>query len=145
MLPPSHPVAGAIGCSLLVGAAVAIALAGRLPRSTDVRRTGTRYLASGLYMALKAFAEEAVWRGLVFAVLLPHFGPVGAAALSVVGFALVHVPSQRSIAFIHLLTGGAFLACYAVAGLWGAVAAHVAYNLMFLTLASQDSAAGVSA
>jgi membrane protease YdiL (CAAX protease family) len=135
-LPPARPAFGGLAGSLAAGACLALLLARRLPRPADVRHAGARRFVAALYLSLRAFAEEAVWRGLVFAIALPRAGFAAAAALSVVGFAAIHLPGQGRFALVHVLTGSAFLACYLTAGLWAAVAAHVAYNLTYLTLAS---------
>jgi membrane protease YdiL (CAAX protease family) len=136
LLLPARPSPGAFACSCAAGVGLALALAWRLPQASDVREAGTRRFVAALYLSLRAFAEEALWRGLVFAVALPRAGLFPAAALSVVGFAAIHVQNQGRSALVHLLTGAAFLACYLNAGLWAAVAAHVAYDLTALTLAS---------
>ncbi|MGP6156697.1 MAG: CPBP family intramembrane glutamic endopeptidase [Vulcanimicrobiaceae bacterium] len=134
-LPPVRPLPAALACSLAAGVCVALAAARRLPNPADLRGVTTRRFVPALYLSLRAFAEETLWRGLVFGLALPRLGLVPAAALSLIGFVLIHVPGQGRFALVHLLTGAAFLTCYLTAGLWAAVLAHVAYNLTCLTLA----------
>lgn len=81
-------------------------------------------------MLFRSAADEVLWRGWLSSPSAPA-GQIVAVVISVVGFALTHLPRQGSRgAMTHLLTGSVFAAIMLTAGLLGAVVAHGSYNLL---------------
>lgn len=111
---------------LAVGLVLFGVLAGR-PR-LPVSRAGL--LGRGLYLAAGAGIEELLWRGYVFAALVPPLGTAAALAVTTVGFASAHVGLLGRSAAIHLLTGVGFGGAFVVAGLPAATCAHAGYNVL---------------
>ena len=103
-----------------------LGLARQVPRATFDRRTAAR---SG-HVALRAFHEEAVWRGVLLAMATATFDRVGAAVAVTMGFAAMHSPSQGRLAAVHLVTGGSFSALALGPGLPAAMSAHGVYNAL---------------
>ncbi|HWN22963.1 MAG TPA: ATP-binding cassette domain-containing protein [Gaiellaceae bacterium] len=119
----SWPSAAGGGC---VGLALFVGLARRRPHVSFVRRTAVR---SG-HVALRAFHEEAVWRGALLALATVAFDRVPAAIVVTAGFAAVHAPAQGWRAAVHLITGGSFSALALGPGLPAAMSAHAVYNAL---------------
>lgn len=85
-----------------------------------------------LYFGGRAFAEEVIWRFLLYGSLAAMLSPPLAAVVIVVAFAGAHAIGQGAGAIVtHAVTGGAFTALYASThSLLAAGAAHAAYNLL---------------
>jgi hypothetical protein len=115
------PLAGAMVFLLLTG--------GRLPRGRP--RLSTRSLAGRwLRLAAGAASEEILWRAVLLTALRAWVGPLGALAISSVGFALWHRPSLGRACIVHVVTGTSFGASFLAGGLGAAVLAHAVYNLL---------------
>ena len=120
---------------LLAGAAAGVSLylasarMGFPPRAAFAARVRSLLVKSALVAAV-AWAEETLWRGVVFGVLEPR-GIALALGLTTVCFAAAHVFGQGWAGFgSHLLTGLTFGALYLVSGsLAAAIVAHAVYNV----------------
>jgi membrane protease YdiL (CAAX protease family) len=93
-------------------------------------------------MLLRAAADEVLWRGWLFLPLARREQPYSV-VVSVVGFALMHLPRQgsRGVA-THLVTGSLFTAMMLTSGLLGAVAAHGIFNLLVVMARTASGRAG---
>ena len=129
--PPRPPFAAnlALPAGAGVGALLYAALAGRSERAFTLGAPGV----VGIGLAVGA-SEEAIWRGFALSRLAPSVGPVLAVAISTMGFAASHYPTQRARGVgVHLGTGLVFSTLFALTGsLVAAAAAHGLYNLLVL-------------
>jgi ABC-2 type transport system ATP-binding protein len=132
----------AVPAGIAAGAALYAGLNGTssLPRRlADVPFDGARAL-HGAALVLFAVAEEVLWRGALFSILIGR-GTIAALVITTLGFAGVHFYAQsvRGVR-THLVTGCAF----GVLRLWtssiaASVAAHVVYNALVLVAATTKS------
>jgi ABC-2 type transport system ATP-binding protein len=118
----------AVPTGALVGAALFAALSGRAGRTFSFAQPAA--LGAGIAVA---GCEEAIWRGFTLVRLTP-LGLGWAVALSTIGFAATHFPTQRSRGVVvHLGTGLTFAGLFVLSGgLAAAVSAHVFYNVLAL-------------
>jgi membrane protease YdiL (CAAX protease family) len=126
--------AGALTGALCMGAAMALfAALGGTSRVAPIAAT-TRVLSwSGAFL-LVAAAQEAIFRGWLFLGLARRIGDAGAAVLSGLLFAAIHVPtfgwSGRGLAAMFVF---GLLTCAATrisGALWWAIGFHFAWNLV---------------
>ena len=98
-------------------------------------------LLSGLLLQLLVgFGEELPFRAAIFQGLDEELGPVLAATLSAVGFALLHIPSMVEVGIMWpaslvalgtIFTAGIALALlYAYGGIFNAIAFHLTWNFI---------------
>ena len=131
---PTPPLRQPLGVQLsvpagaLVGAALFAALAGRAERTFSFAEPAV--LGAGIAIAA---SEEAIWRGFALARLTP-LGLGWALALTTIGFAATHFPTQRLRGVVvQLGTGIAFGGLFVLTGsLAAAVSAHCLYNVLAL-------------
>jgi membrane protease YdiL (CAAX protease family) len=129
--PRVGPVAAALA-GFVAGVLLYLAVARRRPYVPPL--VPAAVAACGV-LVVAASSEEILWRRVVLGELL-RAGPLAAAAVSTLGFALVHRTRQA----LHLGTGATFAGIYLVTGaLAAAVAAHWAYNVLLLTLAERSA------
>jgi membrane protease YdiL (CAAX protease family) len=96
-------------------------------------------LAAGTVILLAAGAEEVVWRWFALGGLAPRLGPIGALAVTSIGFGLVH-PAGRAQ---HILTGATFGAVYLASGsVVASWCAHATYNLALAARLGEKRARG---
>ena len=125
----------AIGGGPLVLAAAALALAGWLEYRPDAGSAGA-YVAAllgGLVaLGLPAAAEEALFRGYPFQVLVEALGPVVATVALSAAFALAHAgnPGANAFALVNIFLAGVLLsvAYLRTRSLWFATAVHLGWN-----------------
>jgi len=125
----------AIGGGPLVLAAAALALAGWLEYRSDAGNPGAyvaALLGALLVLALPAAAEEALFRGYPFQVLVEALGPgIATVALSA-AFALAHAgnPGANTFALVNIFLAGVLLsvAYLRTRSLWFATAVHLGWN-----------------
>lgn len=93
-----------------------------------------RLTGRALFLATNSLVEEILWRAGLLAALLEIAPPVGACAISAVGFAAMHLSLQGPRAALgHVLTGLVFGFCFLATGsLLAPFVAHLTYNLLFL-------------
>jgi uncharacterized protein len=130
-----------IGAAALCIAVIGIAAAGALRFVPDSGTAATwivTVLAQALVFSIAAFAEEAVFRGYPFQVLVRLAGPVMAVILSAVVFALAHGanPEVGALALVNIGLAGILLgtAYLRTLSLWFATALHMAWNWTMATL-----------
>lgn len=104
-----------------------------LPQSTleeDVFDHRALVIMAGILAVITApIAEETFFRGFIFVGLTKRFGFVWAAVISGFLFALAH--GQPSTLVPFTIVGMVFAWAYVAAGsLWGAIAAHLIFNLI---------------
>jgi uncharacterized protein len=133
---PVHIVLGwAIGVAALAVAAAAMFITGSL-RYTTESGTAAGWLltlaAHGGIFAVAALMEEALFRGYPFQVLARATGPMTAAVVSSVLFALLHVgnPEVGVFSLVNIFLAGLLLAAayLRTLSLWFATALHVGWN-----------------
>lgn len=125
----------AVGVVSLGAVAASLTAAGALHYRQEAG-TSTAYLAalagSLLLLAPAAAAEEAVFRGYPFQVLVEGVGPLLATLLASAGFALVHVsnPEASPLALLNIFLAGVLLslAYLRTRSLWFASALHLGWN-----------------
>ncbi len=125
----------AIGGGPLVLAAAALALAGWLEYRPDAGSAGA-YVAAVvgalLVLAPAAAAEEALFRGYPFQVLVEALGPVVATVALSAAFALAHAgnPGANAFALVNIFLAGVLLsvAYLRTRSLWFATAVHLGWN-----------------
>ena len=122
----------ALTAGLLTGLALFLLLSRHPVSSTRPAEVPRRRLAArSIVLTAKSAQEEALWRGLLLALLVDPLGRAGAIAASTVLFAFAHVGGQGRVAATHLLTGAAFGAVFVATGrLLAAIAAHGTYNVL---------------
>lgn len=85
-------------------------------------------------LLIDAAGEELLFRGYLFGRLVEILGPIAAAILSSLGFALAHIynPSVTTIGLLNIFLGGLFFSlCYLRSGsLWVAIGAHALWNIV---------------
>lgn len=90
-------------------------------------------------LLIDAAGEEFLFRGYVFGRVVEMIGPVAAAILSSLGFALAHIsnPSVSTIGLINIFLGGLFFSlCYLRSGsLWTVIGAHAFWNIVLAKIA----------
>jgi uncharacterized protein len=130
-----------IGAAGLVVAVLGIAAAGALAFQAAPGTAGEWLLtlaAQGLVFTVAAFAEEALFRGYPFQVLVRWAGPALAVALSSVMFAAAHGanPEVGWLALLNIGLAGVLLgvAYLRTLSLWFATALHLAWNWTMATL-----------
>jgi uncharacterized protein len=130
-----------IGTAALCVAVVGMAAAGALRFVTDSGTAGAwlaTVLAQALVFTVAAFAEEVVFRGYPFQVLVRWAGPVVAVALTSVVFAAAHGanPEVGVLALLNIGLAGVLLgvAYLRTLSLWFATALHMAWNWTMATL-----------
>lgn len=125
----------AVGGGPLVLLAAALALAGWLEYRPDAGSVGAyavALLGALLALALPAAAEEALFRGYPFQVLVEALGPVVATVALSAAFALAHVgnPGASAFALVNIFLAGVLLsvAYLRTRSLWFATAVHLGWN-----------------
>lgn len=133
LLAGTSPAVLAAGLGLVLGAASWTAFTGfgGLPTLPRVRWRRRLAVAAGVG-TWDAAGEEVVFRGLLLVALDGVTGStVAAVAVTAAVFGLHHLPiGGRRTALLHLASGTVFGAVFVWGGLLGAVAAHIAYNLL---------------
>ncbi|MCO1574610.1 CPBP family glutamic-type intramembrane protease [Crossiella sp. SN42] len=128
--PAAHPVAAA-GAGLVVGAGLPLLASALARRRSGAAGRRWRPRLSGLPLqAAAAVAEELLWRAAAVLALTAAGLPwLVAAALSVAGFTVLHLPRHGRRGLPYLLVLALVLTALAEsAGLLAAAAAHVAHN-----------------
>lgn len=128
---------GALAGAGLMGTVLLIFLASAWLSWAPVAEPGSPLLAAldltGLLL-LAAFAEELLFRGYPFQVLLRRFGPVTAILGTAVGFGALHGANEGigPLALANITLAGVWLgACYLRTGsLWFATGVHFGWNLI---------------
>jgi uncharacterized protein len=130
-----------IGAAALAVAVAGIAAAGALSYEAAPGTAGdwlATLLAQGLVFTVAAFAEEAMFRGYPFQVLVRWAGPIAAVVLSSVVFAAAHGanPEVGGLALLNIGLAGVLLAVayLRTLSLWFATALHLAWNWTMATL-----------
>jgi membrane protease YdiL (CAAX protease family) len=125
----------AIGGGPLLLVAAALALVGWLEYRPDAGGAGAytaALLGALLALALPAAAEEALFRGYAFQVLVEAVGPVVATATFSAAFALAHAgnPGANVFALVNIFLAGVLLsaAYLRTRSLWFATAVHLGWN-----------------
>jgi uncharacterized protein len=139
---PLHVGAGvAIGAVALLVAAGGMLVSGSLRYTAEAGSVGgwmTTVVAQGIVFTIAAFAEEALFRGYPFQVLVRVAGPVVAIALSSVLFAAAHAanPEVGAFALFNIFLAGVLLAVayLRTLSLWFATALHMGWNWTMATL-----------
>jgi uncharacterized protein len=130
-----------IGAAGLVVAVLGIAAAGALSYESQPGTWGAwlaTVAAQGAVFTVAALAEEAIFRGYPFQVLVRWTGPVAATLLSAVLFAVAHGanPEVGVLALVNIFLAGVLLAVayLRTLSLWFATALHLAWNWTMATL-----------
>jgi uncharacterized protein len=136
-----------IGAGVVIGAVALLVAAGGMLVSGSLRYTAeagsvggwmTTVVAQGTVFTIAAFAEEAIFRGYPFQVLVRVAGPVVAIALSSVLFAAAHAanPEVGAFALFNIFLAGVLLAVayLRTLSLWFATALHMGWNWTMATL-----------
>ncbi|MEU6647192.1 CPBP family glutamic-type intramembrane protease [Saccharomonospora sp. NPDC046836] len=128
-----HPAVGLLA-AVVIGVLLPLAVARLAGRP---RRPFRRSARPGelITLAGSAAAEEVLWRFAALAVLRAMGLPlVAAAAVALVGFAVLHLPrgTTRQLPY-HLLTGTILTALALTAGLVPAICCHIVHNVVLLT------------
>jgi uncharacterized protein len=139
---PRHLLLGfGVGAVALLAAVIAIAAAGALAYQGQAGTAGgwlATVAAQGAVFLVAAFAEEAMFRGYPFQVLVRWMGPAVATALSSVTFAAAHGanPDVGALALLNIFLAGVLLAVayLRTLSLWFATALHMAWNWTMATL-----------
>lgn len=145
---PRSPAAsrGVLLCALGLGSGALLFALLAYPARPGVPSPGRRRLLPGLvlYFGGRAFAEEVVWRVLLYG-SLAAVTPRPVAGLAAAGsFACAHAVRQGGRGLgTHLVTGSVFTALYATThSLLAAGAAHAAYNVLVASSLAARKAAG---
>jgi uncharacterized protein len=133
---PLHLALGwVLGAAGLAAAAAALYLTGSLRYVAATGSVGGWLLAlltHGAVLAVAALAEEAVFRGYPFQVLVRATGPVAATVTSSALFALVHAnnPEIGVFGLVNIFLAGLMLAIayLRTLSLWFATAVHLGWN-----------------
>jgi uncharacterized protein len=130
-----------IGAAGLVAAVIALAVSGTLRYAPQEGTTCGWIMVVAVqagFFAVAALAEEAIFRGYPFQVLVRVGGPVLAIVVSSVLFALAHGanPSIGFFALINIFLAGILLAIayLRTLSLWFATAVHLGWNWTMATL-----------
>jgi ABC-2 type transport system ATP-binding protein len=117
---------------VIVGAALFASLSRRPITFARLRRErAVAIVGRSLYLTGHASYEEALWRGLLFSLLVLVVGAGPAFALTTIAFACSHSASQGWWMLIHLATGATFGGLFYVSGsLTAAIVAHASYNVL---------------
>lgn len=121
------------GSAWVVGGMAGTTLYALLAQTTPIFRASLLANPAAWVVLLRAAADEVLWRGwLAPPIVRPPTLPY-AVVVSILGFALTHLPRQglRGVT-THLLSGSVFAAAMLSSGLLAAVAAHLSYNLFVL-------------
>lgn len=125
----------AIGGGPLLIVAAALALAGWLgyrPDTGSAGAYGSALLGALLVLAPAAAAEEALFRGYPFQVLVEAVGPAVATVALSAAFALAHAgnPGANAFALVNIFLAGVLLsvAYLRTRSLWFATAVHLGWN-----------------
>jgi membrane protease YdiL (CAAX protease family) len=129
---PRAALAPAAGLPVALAAAAAPLLFLALACSGDRSDRSAALVWGGrvAFLGVVALAEEAIWRGVLLPLLLPHVSLAAAVGASAAAFALSHVPRQGRRAAVHLVTGGVFGGCWLAGGLAAAFVAHLVYDVL---------------
>ncbi|CAN5794319.1 hypothetical protein BH23GEM9_BH23GEM9_27720 [soil metagenome] len=139
---PMHSGAGlAIGVAALLAAVLGLLVTGSLEYAVQPGSVGG-WLAvvagQGAVFALAALAEEAVFRGYPFQVLVRSAGPAVATAVTSALFAVAHStnPEVGPFALLNIFLAGVLLAVayLRTLSLWFATAVHLGWNWAMATL-----------
>lgn len=132
---PHVALGGAIGAAGLVAAVLAIAAAGAIAWERQPGSAGAWLAAvagQGAIFAVAALAEEALFRGYAFQVLVRWAGPVFATSLGAALFAAAHGanPEVGVLALLNIFLAGVLLgiAYLRTLSLWFATALHMTWN-----------------
>ena len=145
--PTLHAADDALVFGCVAGAALFVALAGRVSAFSLREVPRGRLVARSLVLAVKSAQEEAIWRGVVLGLLVEPLGRAVALGASTVLFAGAHAGRLGRRAATHLATGLVFGLAYLATGrLHAAVAAHCTYNVLVgaAALAQEDMAVSVT-
>lgn len=124
-----------IGVGAIVAAVAALAIAGFVryaPEAGTLSSWAVTLLAHFGIFAVAAYAEEALFRGYPYQVLVRAMGVVPATVLLSGGFALAHArnPNVGTFALINIFLAGVLLsvAYLRTLSLWFATAVHLGWN-----------------
>lgn len=139
---PTHVLAGVgIGAAALLVAAAGMLLGGSLSYTAQEGSVGAWIgvvVAQAGIFTVAAFAEEAMFRGYPFQVLVRAAGPAVAVALSSLLFAAAHGanPEVGAFALVNIFLAGILLAVayLRTLSLWFATALHMGWNWTMASL-----------
>ena len=124
-----------IGGGALAAAVGVMAAAGWItfrPAEGTVSLLATVLFADLLVLAVRAAAEEALFRGYPFQVLVQWIGPIAATLIASAAFAVAHAanPNVGTLGLINIFLAGVLLsvAYLRTRSLWFATAVHLGWN-----------------
>jgi len=126
--------------AVALGTGIGFVLFAILARERGLPRLGSRAVAAFPFVAVRAAAEECVWRRGLLLALAPRLGSGGASAVSSFAFATAHGLDQTARQFtVRAALGAVFAATFLTTGLLGAITAHSVYNTLVVgALASRS-------
>lgn len=125
----------ALGLGAIAVAAALLLASGRLQYAAEAGTAASWAAAVAAHFAVfavAAYAEEALFRGYAYQVLVRGIGPVAATVLASGGFALAHAqnPNVDALALVNIFAAGVLLsvAYLRTLSLWFATAVHLGWN-----------------